>query len=456
MATNDSLKDRIRTLTDGRKTSEQFGRGFGSLVFWKRGGKVRVYFRYTSSTGSQEDYPLGLYDEKGQGGMQISEAKARAWELSKLYQSGVKDIKTHFAEQDAAREAEKTAAKEALEAARREREARGKFTLGALCGAYVAHLEALGKPSAKDAANAFKNHVSGASPELAATPAMEVQPEQIASLIRSIRDKGKDRMAGIVRSYLNAAYQMAIGAKFDTSAPASFNGFEITQNPVAPIKAIAVKRGERVLSQAELREYFGHMGEGIVDQALLLALLAGGQRIRQLLRARVADWDPENRVLRLWDSKGKRTEAREHLLPLGEQGAKIVDALVERAMEKATKAAQGGEPEPNPSLWLSTAGAVVFHATPGKRVVEIAKRMKGESFDLRDLRRTCETRLAGLGITREVRAQLLSHGLSGVQVAHYDRHSYSDEKRAALDAWEAYLFSKTADNVIPMKRAAAA
>lgn len=65
--------------------------------------------------------------------------------------------------------------------------------------------------------------------------------------------------------------------------------------------------------------------------------------------------------------------------------------------------------------------------------------MKGESFDLRDIRRTVETMLAGLGINRDTRAQLLSHGLSGVQNAHYDRHTYLDEKHAALVTWEKHL-----------------
>jgi hypothetical protein len=47
--------------------------------------------------------------------------------------------------------------------------------------------------------------------------------------------------------------------------------------------------------------------------------------------------------------------------------------------------------------------------------------------------------LAGMGISKDTRAQLLSHGISGVQAAHYDRHGYTDEKRAALVAWEARL-----------------
>jgi hypothetical protein len=47
--------------------------------------------------------------------------------------------------------------------------------------------------------------------------------------------------------------------------------------------------------------------------------------------------------------------------------------------------------------------------------------------------------LAELGISRDVRAQLLSHGVSGVQAQHYDRHEYMREKSAALAAWERRL-----------------
>jgi integrase len=64
---------------------------------------------------------------------------------------------------------------------------------------------------------------------------------------------------------------------------------------------------------------------------------------------------------------------------------------------------------------------------------------KVKPFTARDLRRTCETRLAELGVSKDIRAQLLSHGISGVQAKHYDRWAYLPEKREALARWEAYL-----------------
>lgn len=44
-----------------------------------------------------------------------------------------------------------------------------------------------------------------------------------------------------------------------------------------------------------------------------------------------------------------------------------------------------------------------------------------------------------MGISKVTRAQLLNHGISGVQATHYDRHDYMSEKRAALEAWKARL-----------------
>jgi len=199
--------------------------------------------------------------------------------------------------------------------------------------------------------------------------------------------------------------------------------------------------------------------DDLPDLALKLALYAGGQRMAQLLRAKVGDYDEHTKALRLWDGKGKRTAPREHLLPLAPKAAAIVEKLTARARTQEEANARKEVREPgNSNLWLfSSQGKMqLVDTTPGKRATAICKSMKGEAFDLRDLRRTCETMLAGMGISKDTRAQLLSHGLSGVQDAHYDRHGYIDEKRAALAAWEHRLDDIAAGrkpgNVVQMKR----
>jgi hypothetical protein len=65
--------------------------------------------------------------------------------------------------------------------------------------------------------------------------------------------------------------------------------------------------------------------------------------------------------------------------------------------------------------------------------------------------------LAGMGISKDVRAQILSHGLGGVQDRHYDRHEYMEEKRQALEVWYARLVEIASgtpmQKVVPLKRA---
>lgn len=353
----------------------------------------------------------------------LEDARAEARRLQTLIDQG-----TDPRELDREWEEAKTAAKAAQEAAKREAAERGRYTLRALCSAYTEALERAGKAkSAAATRSAFKCHVF-THPQIADAPAKEVTAHQLAALVRKVREAGKERAAGILRSYLSAAFNAGKRAPFDSALPADLILFGIEHNPVDAIPAIAVQRGDRTLSADELRAYVTALGDDLPDMALRLALLAGGQRMAQLLRARVGDYDPDTATLRLWDGKGKRQSAREHFLPLAPRAAALVAGLVQRAKGKD-------------SPWLfSTHGKVaVTETTLGKRAAEISAVMGGEPFDLRDIRRTCETMLAGMGISRDTRAQLLSHGISGVQAAHYDRHAYTNEKRAALVAWEARL-----------------
>ena len=98
--------------------------------------------------------------------------------------------------------------------------------------------------------------------------------------------------------------------------------------------------------------------------------------------------------------------------------------------------------------------------TVSKLVREISKKKEAkgaEPYSWRDLRRTCETMLARMGISKDLRAQLQSHGLSGVQDRHYDKHDYIDEKRTVLETWNIRLDElkngkRTANNIVRLSR----
>lgn len=373
----------------------------------------------------------------------LDSAKEEARRLQRLIDQGTDPRELELAKVQA-----KAEAKRAKEAAQLEAENRSRYTLRALCSAYSDHLEAKGKAgSARQARSVFKCHVFEAAPEIADAPAKEITAHQVAALVRKVMEQDKTRAAGVLRSYLSAAFNAARKAPFDAKLPSSLIAYGVESNPVEPIATIPVNRGERTLNADELKTYMAALSdESIADLALQLALLSGGQRMAQLLRAKVSDYDQETDILRLWDKKGRRTTPREHLLPLAPKGAAIVEKLLAMAKKKKSEL-----------LFSSNGTTSMVETTPGKRVFSICQAMGCEDFDLRDIRRTSETMMAGMGVSKDVRAQLLSHGLSGVQAAHYDRYEYITEKRNALEAWERRLDDiakgKTSDsNVLPMKR----
>jgi hypothetical protein len=60
-------------------------------------------------------------------------------------------------------------------------------------------------------------------------------------------------------------------------------------------------------------------------------------------------------------------------------------------------------------------------------------------FSFRSIRPTCETYLASIDVSREIRAQLLPHGQCRVQTRHNNQYAYLKEKRRALLKWNRYL-----------------
>ncbi|MBU2286941.1 MAG: tyrosine-type recombinase/integrase, partial [Gammaproteobacteria bacterium] len=326
------------------------------------------------------------------------------------------------------------------------REAQDK-TLAAMLRAYVAGLRSRDKHgSAYDAANMFTNHVERAFPDLAELPAASIRPEHVTRILSrlvgpDVEDK-KGRTALKLRSCMAAAFKQALGASTDPMAPASAAGFGLTSNPAAAVPATTMaakfnRAGERVLSVDELRRYMAHVDalpSSFQRLALRLQLATGGQRIRQLLRLTRDDIGAKS--LMLYDPKGKRQEARRHELPLIAEAAELVDAVINLS--------QADDENESPILF-SARGAPMAAETLSAAVHEISAAMvhSGEAagtFRGGDIRRTVETMLGErLGIDKDTRAQLLSHGLSGVQDRHYDRGAYLETKTAALRKWNDFL-----------------
>ena len=67
-----------------------------------------------------------------------------------------------------------------------------------------------------------------------------------------------------------------------------------------------------------------------------------------------------------------------------------------------------------------------------KRAKKGAKVEPIPNWTLHDLRRTAKTLMARAGVRPDISERVLGHAIAGVE-GTYDRHSYADEKRDALE-----------------------
>lgn len=303
-------------------------------------------------------------------------------------------------------------------------------TLGMLLTLYADALEKAGKVSAGKVRAQVQLHVEQAHPRLWKTPAVDLQPEDGVEILSTLVDAGKMREAGKLRSTLRAAYAQAIRARLDASASSALRALGIRANPfadLAPIEGGSGAPRNRALALEELRAYWTRIAalDGSGGALLRFHLLTGGQRVEQLARATVRDLDRDTATLVLQDTKGRRKKPRPHTVPLVEEALDALEAMApNRRGDYLVTITEGRHG--------------IDYASLAYRLRDVAATMveAGEAvspFTAGDLRRTVETRLAAAGVSKEVRAQLQSHGLGGVQDQHYDRHSYLEEKRAALE-----------------------
>jgi hypothetical protein len=91
----------------------------------------------------------------------------------------------------------------------------------------------LGKSSAGDVKSILKKHVFGANSALVLRKAADISVDEFVGLIGAVVHKGRGRTAGKVRSFLRAAYALAIRSKIDPALPQAMQTFGIVVNPLA-------------------------------------------------------------------------------------------------------------------------------------------------------------------------------------------------------------------------------
>ncbi len=413
------------TLTDATT------RGIGSLrLRLSPNGSALWMYRYTKQDGTRDDMPMTVY---GDGGLSLDEARTKAADYAKLYRDGHKDLRAYLDDLAATESAKLQQQQDEVLKAQ-------AGSLGALLDAYVAYLEGRKAPSVKDVRNIIELHVH-CFPDLVKRRANTITPHDLRAIFDRQQANGLTRTLGKTRAILHSAFNLAAKSEFNSVIPRVFRDFAVSTNPASVLPSYAEQStpGEYVLTHPEIKTLVSTLkaDNRVSAMALLVGLYLGGQRPQQLLRVTASDVDLDRGIITLHDGKGKRARPRLHVLPITDTVRPILGTLLE-INGKA------------PSLFSSD-GKTIIHMTT---VSKLARTIGSGAYQMKDIRRTCETELAAIGVDKGVRAQILSHELGGIQNRHYDRHSYIDEKRDALTRWERHLDGIAAGNVVSLRRGA--
>lgn len=278
-------------------------------------------------------------------------------------------------------------------------------------------------------------------PKLGAKHIGAVKKSDVLDLLDAIVDRGSPITANRTFAVLRQIFNWAVDRDLINVSP-------MPRSAPAP----ETKR-DRVLNDDEVvfvwRSFdsagwpFGPIGK--------LLLLTGARRDE------IAEgtWGEIDLDARIWTIPSTRTKNDEvHEIPLGDTAVDIIKGLPRIA----------GKPG---FIFTTTGQSPVSGFSKAKRsidaaVLEILRHDRGEDAEaiphwtLHDLRRTVATNLQKLGVRLEVTEAVLNHtsGSRAGVVGIYQRHKWSDEKRAALTAWarrlDAIVSGGGASNVVEL------
>jgi len=420
--TEQFIRERVAARAGGRLYYDDHPkapRGFALKV--SAAGTATFVLNYFAK-GKERRAKVGDHGALG-GQLSITAARIRASQMRSIIDAGGDPL----------------ADKDASAARAREDKARAGESFAALLRAYVAHLRGMGKVSAREVETTFERRIFGHWPKLESMRADLVSVDDVMPAFHKLAKAGMWREGEKLRSYLRAAYTAARRARNDATMYA-FSEFKIKANPLAdldfsrPSGSSTAPPSKWPLSEAQLSAYWNRI---ITDKTshgplLRLHLLTGGQRVEQLVRLTKDDLDADNKSIELRDVKGRRKNAYAHVVPLVPAAATAIEEMCGDAGPYLVTATRGETHIHDRTMWE----AVRKHAEAMLEAKEVDK-----PFSPGAIRMTIETRLAARGVSDEVLARLLSHGLGTVQARHYNKHRYNDEKRAALEKLYAILVS---------------
>lgn len=296
-------------------------------------------------------------------------------------------------------------------------------TIADLFEAYVQSLKDNGRPSWKEVEKGLNTVADTLGRN---RPAREIEPDEVVDIIRPIYERGARAMADHVRGYIRAAYSWGMKSEHDyrTTSPRRFN---LVYNPAAGIPTEPKTVGSRWLDEDEFvrlyrwLEYPDAPVHPPYTRAVRLLMLTG-QRVEEIARLHVDQWDAAERIID-WS---KTKNMRPHAIPVPSLAAELIASI-----------------KPNKHGWFFPSATdpskPVSHATLYSFIWRQRERNVIPIVTNRDLRRTWKTLAGKAGASKEIRDRIQNHALHDVSSKSYDRWNYMPEKHEGMEKWDQFV-----------------
>jgi len=258
----------------------------------------------------------------------------------------------------------------------------------------------------------------------------DITKRDVLELLHAITERGGGLSTNRTLSIVKELFAWAIDQDIVASSPAA-----------TVRKPIKEPSRDRVLDHAEIKSLWLACDRVPLWGALTRLLLLTGQRRGEVVGMR---WDELDLEKALWSLSAARTKNRKaHEVPLSDAAVAIICDM------------------PRHGPYVFTTGGVrpIGNYGRGKATIDQAFDQDLRRWTFHDLRRTAVSGMARLGIPLAVIEKVVNHtsgSFAGI-VGVYQRHSFADEKRNALEAWARFVLAlqEPAENVVRLRPAPA-
>jgi integrase len=298
--------------------------------------------------------------------------------------------------------------------------ARAAETFGAMLVTYLAHKRATVRPGSY---TGIERHLERHARRLHGTRVDQIDRRAIAGLLTAVTAASGPIEANRVRASLSAFFAWAMREGL------------ADKNPVTGTGRQPERSRERVLADAELKAIWAATAGGDDYSAIVRLLMLTGCRAAEIAALSWSEIFGDRIVLPEAQTKNEpaRTKnGRGFILPLSDAAQAIIEARPRDGDRDFVFGRRDDRPFSGWSVCkdlldarIKDNGATVERWTP------------------HDLRRTCATRMAELGVQPHIIEAVLNHvsghkaGVAGI----YNRATYEPEKRQALMLWADHLLS---------------